>query len=527
MRISNPNPNPAPKPAPQVARRHGGQAQNEGEDGNNNPVVSLDPQTPVDPQPLIADILRTGYCIPGSVFLVESVERSVPVEDLLLLPVLPPPAQENEGHGHGGGGESGRLYHHRDHDDQRRGMGKVRRKGRRAMRTVRLLLGDGELCVQAFCRGEIHRFVDSGSVFEGAYVRLDRFDVRGKGEMKKKGNVVVYLVVEDVVTVGWNEAYLGILRREKEMRERADGEDQRDNGVIRGKEQREDKRVQTSAQADDFEDEDGEEILQQLVEQAAATTPANTPKIHSDINPPPQASQKPPDGNADDLDYLSDSDSAFETLTISTERADQRRVPITAPDPRHQLQAAIIKQNQQQQQRQQVQRPSAPIITRPRPWLPTSATQPVKLTPLASVPHLPYRQNWMVNVLAIVASLAPAEPSHIAPSFRQRTARLADPSITTTTTAAVPKQYHGGGVLLTVYLDPDEFLPEVGSAVLLLGVKNHHFEGGSLRKYVSDGLVSGGSWWVQRVGELGWCRGEVERLRAWWEAEGRGAVGGG
>ncbi|KAK4120910.1 hypothetical protein N657DRAFT_579206 [Parathielavia appendiculata] len=473
-----PQPNPAPKLAPP--------SKEQGQNGDgNNPIVSLDPTTPLNPQPLIADILRTRYCMPSSVFLVESIERNIPVSDLLL-----PPAPED---GHQPGSRIRRLYH----------------RHRRPMRTVRLLLGDGELCIQAFCRGEIHRFVDSGSVFEGAYVRLDRFDLRFV-DTKERGKTV-YLVVEDMVTVGWNEAYMGILRREKEEKQRAAVKDQTDKGVVEGEEEREGEEGQTSAQDDDsFHDVDSEEVLQQIMERkattAAATAPAITAEIHSDNKPQPRAAHQTPNNDSDDPDYISDSDSAFETLTISTERANQRRVPITIPDRRQQLEAAIIKQNQQQQQH----RPSAPIITRPRPWLPTSATQPVKLTPLASIPHLPYRQNWMINVLAIVVSLAPVEPSYIAPSFRQRTARLADPS--------TPDKH----ILLTVYLDPDEFLPEVGSAVLLLGVKNHLYEGGSLRKYVSDGLVGRGSWWVQRVDELGWCQGEVERLRAWWEAEGRG-----
>jgi hypothetical protein len=119
----------------------------------------------------------------------------------------------------------------------------------------------------------------------------------------------------------------------------------------------------------------------------------------------------------------------------------------------------------------------------------------------------------MINVLAILTSLSPVEPSHIGPSFKQRTARLTDMS-------THPKQVH-----LTVYLDPEEFTPRVGGVVLLMGVKNHLFEGGSLRKYVSDGLGGGKSWWVEQVGGLGWCEAEVGRLRAWWGSVVREGVG--
>jgi hypothetical protein len=421
------------------------------------------------------------------------------------------------------------------------------------MRTVRLLLGDGELCIQAFCRGEIHRFVDSGSVFEGGYVRLDKFVVRflevdagnevvddgvgdperlvGEwerirrermgGSKKAKGKArVVYLVVGDMVTVGWNEDYMRILKREKHERERqmAAVKEQAGYDVGDGEEGGNDERGQEAPQAEDYDDEEGEEVLQQLIEKgpepAAAPMPEQTARVTSVNNLAAKTPNQAPKEDIDDPDYISDSDSAFETLTISAERATQRRVHVATAtaDPRQQLQQAIIQENQQQHHQPHPQQQHPLIIARPRPWLPTSATQPVKLTPLASIPHLPYRQNWMINVLAIVVSLSAVEPSHMAPSFRQRTARLVDMS--------TPKHIH-----LTVYLDPEEFLPEVGSVVLLLGVKNHLFEGGSLRKYVSDGLVGGGRWWVQRVDELGWCRAEVGRLRAWWEAGGGGRGG--
>ncbi|KAK3897267.1 hypothetical protein C8A05DRAFT_19934, partial [Staphylotrichum tortipilum] len=131
------------------------------------------------------------------------------------------------------------------------------------------------------------------------------------------------------------------------------------------------------------------------------------------------------------------------------------------------------------------------------------------------IPHLPYRQNWMTNLLVVLVSLGPVEPSHIGPSYKQRMARLADPSA-----AAVL----GRHVLLTVFLDPEQFEPREGEVVLLMGVKNHLFEGGSVRKYVSDRLSGGGSWWVQGRGlrGVGWCAKEIERLEGWWASQGEG-----
>ncbi|KKY38046.1 hypothetical protein UCDDA912_g01956 [Diaporthe ampelina] len=133
---------------------------------------------------------------------------------------------------------------------------------------------------------------------------------------------------------------------------------------------------------------------------------------------------------------------------------------------------------------------------------PSSLSKSLKLTPLKSIPYLPYKQNWAVNVLAVVAWLSDVEPA-LLPGYvgKQRTARLTDPS--------TDKQ-----VLLTVFLDPDEFAPEVGSVVLLLGVKNHRFDGGSLKKYGNEKPRPGTNWWFKNPADIEWC--DVEGLKNWW-----------
>ncbi|KAI1488728.1 hypothetical protein F5X96DRAFT_643871, partial [Biscogniauxia mediterranea] len=131
------------------------------------------------------------------------------------------------------------------------------------------------------------------------------------------------------------------------------------------------------------------------------------------------------------------------------------------------------------------------------------ANPPLKLTKLRSIPNLPYKQNWSVNVLAVVSALSDVEPSGL-PPYRQRQARLADPST----------DKH---VLLTVFLDPQGFAPAVGSVVLLLGVKNHRFDGGSLKKYASDRpRAPGESWWFENPAQLPWC--DVAGLHRWWRS---------
>lgn len=140
-------------------------------------------------------------------------------------------------------------------------------------------------------------------------------------------------------------------------------------------------------------------------------------------------------------------------------------------------------------------------VALPRDW--RDAQTPLKLTTLRGIPNLPYHQNWSCNVLAIVATLSPVEPSYL-PPYRQRTARLTDPSTS--------KQVH-----LTVFLDPEEFEPKIGSAVLLVGVKNHTFDGGSLKKYASDKERDGGiKWWYQDPLHLQWCN--VQGIKDWWAA---------
>lgn len=470
-----------------------------------NPVVSLDPAHPVDPKPLIADILRTRYCIPGSVFLVEHIDRRVPV------PVTPP--QQHVAMT--SGGERSR---------------KRRRGERRRERIVRLLLGDGELCIQALVRPEIHCFVDAGIVYEGCYVRVDKFelrwvDVEAEAEAEAEGHEVeddgvgdpevlerasgerwrrererrkdkkrmVYLLVGDMVTVGWNEEYLEILRREKEReKEREEGEavGDADEG-------------QTAATAG-YEGNLGgrgapdEPVVDEEPAEAPEVAPTEEGAATGDQGPAAAASKPPPPAKQDDLDYISDSDDAFETLVMCAEKAEPNRAPSAAPpDPRQELQAAIVAQNQKQRQ----------LENDRRPWMTDDPTKPVRLTPLSAIPHLPYRQNWMVNVLAVVVSLSDVGPSHLRP-HRQRTARLADP-----TTAP------GRHVHLTVFLEPERFTPAPGSVVLLLGVKNHLFDGGSLRKYVSDRPRNGSSWWVQLPDAPGWwCAEEAARLREWWRS---------
>ncbi|RYP45801.1 hypothetical protein DL768_007887 [Monosporascus sp. mg162] len=426
-----------------------------------------------EPKPVIAEIMRTRYCASGSVVLVEGVDVAYTFAS------------------------SGDDNNDKSH----------RRKSRRRWRVVRLLLGDGELCIQALLAPEMHRYVDVGKVAFGSYIRLERFRVdwldvggsddgpdaadakrKGKGKESEKMpgtekcGKVVYLVVDDLVVVGWNNTLIKM------------------------------------ANAGELGTKTGEDPVPDQENEAQTPSPSPSPSP----SPLPSPSLSPsrarearrtttttthqPGASAPQTQHLleegaeaANSDSDFETMPISVqEKSTQNRALLntdTSTTATNQLPARNHHRPQHQQH---------------RPWLATDPRQPVKLTPLRAIPHLPYKQNWAVNVLAVVSAVSPeVEPAGI-PPYAQRQARLADPS--------TPKH-----VLLTVFLDAERFCPAVGNVVLLLGVKNHRFDGGSLKKYASDRPPVGATdadewrWWFENPEQFAWCADEVRALRAWWD----------
>lgn len=435
-------------------------------------LPGLEPEPEPELKPLIAEILRTRYCVPGSVVLVESVDIALTTST----------------------------------------------KSRR-WRVVRLLLGDGKLCVQALLAPEMHRYVDAGEVAFGSYIRLEKFrvewldaaadaamdtdgDQNGKGKGKERerergremniarDDRMVYLVVENLVSIGRNSTLVEMAKAE-DMRTGA-GEDvhmEEDEGTPspRGSSSPSPSRAR---------------------EERRTATDTITSKPQKKLGEPLQ-----PEHLLEELAEVTETDSDFEVMPASAlEKTEQNRAAIGTQTPQHQSRktpGAATTTPQPQPQ---------PHLRPHRPWFSTDPTRPLKLTSLRAIPHLPYKQNWSVNVLAIVASLTEVEPSGI-PPYTQRRARLADPST-------------AKRVLLTVFLDARAFAPRPGSAVLLLGVKNHRFDGGSLKKYDSDrprapggdagegagdGSGNEARWWFENPDELGWC--DVAGLRRWWDEQ--------
>lgn len=353
-------------------------------------LIAGDLSRPTILRAVIADLFRTYHCNQGSILLVEGIEAQVPVS--------------------------------------------------RRYRTVRLLLGDGELCVQALLRPEMHRFVDTSQLYVGCYVQLNTFEIR-LAPLRSNGDVIharsdepeemVFLIVRDMAVVGWDIAYVQMARTTgQEHPESAAGANGRET-------------VENSKAV----------VRRDAHRPEAATPPWRRPL------PVETETQAPKEDGPSHMMEVS-GQGVSEHSEALCDRSDVDNVL----------------------------------------WTLNDLSKPLKLTQLKSVPNLPYKQNWVVNILAIIASLSAVEPATL-PPYKQRTARLADPST-------------GKQVLLTVFLDADDFTPMVGSVVLLLGVKNHRFDGGSLKKYWDERPRERSKWWFENPNHVEWCN--VDGLKKWW-----------
>ena len=110
------------------------------------------------------------------------------------------------------------------------------------------------------------------------------------------------------------------------------------------------------------------------------------------------------------------------------------------------------------------------------------------------------RRNDVFDVFAIVHSVSDPEFTRL--RMPKRSIRLVDPS--------TDKK-----VLLSVFVDPDNFVPAVGTIALIRSVTTHEWEGGSLNIYPNP--CEGREWFQpDPVGVTG-C--DVEAMRQWWEAK--------
>ncbi|KAG5959678.1 hypothetical protein E4U56_004862 [Claviceps arundinis] len=356
--------------------------------------------------PIIKDLVRTRYPVPGSIFLVEDVQ-------IVSLTA------------------TGRWQ------------------------VIRLLLGDGEFCIQAILGDTMHRFVHTGEIAVGTYVRVDDFQLRTNDSLDEYGssNKMVFLVVHDLSTVGWNRSVQELHEHQRQQHE-----------------QQQQKEEIQQYQAALSQNPTVPEIDQKPAREVESPfrSESNTPtKAHRSRNIKSGGKRTPQNSRT------ADAFEEFEVLAFPLRKSPSKPPATKASDKQSTVPIALA-----------------------RDW--HDIQTPLKLTTLRSIPTLPYRQNWSCNVLAIITYVSPVEASHL-PPYKQRTARIADPS--------TAKHVH-----LTVFLHPEEFNPTVGSAVLLTGVKNHRYDGGSLRKYAGDSVPE--KWWIEDPWELKWC--DVKGIKAWW-----------
>ncbi|KAL6901106.1 hypothetical protein GGI43DRAFT_368401 [Trichoderma evansii] len=441
-------------------------------------------------QPLIGAMLQTRRCIPGSIFLVEGID---------VIPVAATSPDEDDTH------------------------------------AIRLVLGDGELCIQALLHPDMFYLIEKRDVFVGCCVRVGDFMMRleepdgggvfgeeeeededddeRKDREREDSKPMAYLIVNELETAGWNETYMALWRNHERSNDLTDDTSNKEAAI------KEESRDQGAASGEPHATPKASKPKSSNVVRFAAlpdSSPAKTPtktQVKVEDKGKAKVSFKLPEYSSRDLDNDDNNDNdddddedleeafeAFETRTFplrnarssNSTTATTNNTPRTPASDAREIVAAAGDINTDKSQQQ-------PIALL-KDW--HNHQVPLKLTTLRLIPHLPYAQNWSVNVLAIVASLSPVEPSHLPPG-KQRTARIADPS--------TAKQVH-----LTVFLDPDGFTPKVGSAVLLVGVKNHRFDGGSLKKYASDGKRDAEKrWWFEDPWELEWL--DVAGIKNWWK----------
>ncbi|KAL7920617.1 hypothetical protein ACQKWADRAFT_297992 [Trichoderma austrokoningii] len=157
-------------------------------------------------RPLIGHLLQTRRCISGSIFLVEAIN---------IMPVEAAAADEDD------------------------------------TNAIRLVLGDGELCIQALLHPDMFYLVKRRNVFVGCCVSVGNFVLRlegpdGGGVLGGKGGEtkpMAYLIVNELETVGRNKTYMALRRRRRRTRRITDeasikgaaaADEDRDQGAASG-----------------------------------------------------------------------------------------------------------------------------------------------------------------------------------------------------------------------------------------------------------------------------------------------------
>ncbi|MCJ1243149.1 hypothetical protein MMC30_000346 [Trapelia coarctata] len=149
----------------------------------------------------------------------------------------------------------------------------------------------------------------------------------------------------------------------------------------------------------------------------------------------------------------------------------------------------------------QTQMPPHPPPSSATPLLPIS--RPLRLTSLAALTGPHATRNKVVDVIAVVASVTPTlvKCPGIRPGIHyKRELRITDPSTSKK-------------VMLSVFVKPEEFMPEVGTVALFRSVTTNKWDGGSLNTFKRD--CEGREWFLESTEGLDGC--DITELRDWWE----------
>lgn len=443
----------------------------------------------------IGELMRTGYCPPFVVLLVAKID----------IEQLPPPNDDVE--------------------------------------AFRLYLTDGEYVMQAIIRSETYRFITTGETEEGSYIMLDDYEVR---KQERAGGVgkVAYLAVANFHTVGHSPAYASQATTEQ------------DGGAVVETEFDD---VQSSASeeaplAKKRKLEDGETLdLDGTVEREVL-------RQHS-LN----GSRPSSDGRVTKRAVLDDDDkennvpdgepnrargtnsSANQQISQVTDGDDQAIEAAKAKSPTHEEQRINGYSREFYEKEIVAHHERCHGIGMPvrglynktcswGPWrdiaddrnakkklAPTSkmllachslsqaavraieggvplkrVARALNVLGFSEIPRLPHskRQNHLVDVFAVVHSVSDVSNCKLGP---KRELRLVD--------ATTDKR-----VLLSVFADPQNFTPDVGTVALFRSVKTHRFDGYSLNAYAKD--CAGYDWFIPNPDWI--CEGTVRRLHERW-----------
>ena len=141
-------------------------------------------------------------------------------------------------------------------------------------------------------------------------------------------------------------------------------------------------------------------------------------------------------------------------------------------------------------------------IIRPAPRLPTKRLEPIEralnLIPLSRLRGYP-RRNDVYDVFVVIQSVG-NEVIKRSRMPAKRDLRIVDPS-------TVKK------VLLSIFVDPEKFIPTVGTIALIRSVTTHEWDGGMINVYPKQ--CEGKQWFVPNPVGFPGC--DVDRMREWWE----------